>query len=288
MENGLNNNITYLKGVGAKRAETLQKLGIKTVADLLDYCPRTYLDLSKTVSIRDIKDGESVAVRARLITDVSVKRAGRGGSLALYSFLVSDGRDTMQITLFNQKYTAEKLIRGGEYIFYGKGESTGFFNTIKSPLIELPQNAAVLPVYPLTAGVNQKFLRTAIRSALDNYADCIKETLPEDILLKFGLIGRRKAYEKIHFPESAEDSEKALHRFVIEELLHFILGISVLKKKNRKRVSEPLSGPVDMSVFFSSLSFELTGAQKRVINECIDDMKRPLSMARLVQGDVGS
>ena len=107
MENGLNNKITCIKGVGAKRAETLAKLGIETVGDLLDYYPRAYLDMSKTVPIREITDGEPAAVRATLITDVSVKRTGRGGSLALYSFFVSDGVDSMQITLFNQKYTAE-------------------------------------------------------------------------------------------------------------------------------------------------------------------------------------
>ena len=288
MENGLNNKITCIKGVGAKRAETLAKLGIETVGDLLDYYPRAYLDMSKTVPIREITDGEPAAVRATLITDVSVKRTGRGGSLALYSFFVSDGVDSMQITLFNQKYTAEKLMRGGEYIFYGKGEVTGFFRTIKSPIIEPADNASVFPVYPLSAGINQKMLRTSVRAALNEYSGLIKETLPDEIIEKYGLIGRKEAYENIHFPENAEDSKKALHRFVIEELLYFILGLSVLKKKNRKRVSKPLTCPVDMSVFYSSLSFELTGAQKRVINECIEDMRRPLSMTRLVQGDVGS
>lgn len=288
MENGLNNSITGLKGVGAKRAETLQKLGIETIGDLLDYYPRTYLDLSNTVKIREIIDGEPAAVRATLVTDVSVKKTGRGGSLTLYSFIVSDGADTMQITLFNQKYTAEKLMRGGEYIFYGKGEVTGFFKTIKSPLIELPDNAAIMPVYPLSAGVTQKFLRSSTRAALDSCSEHIKETLPDRIIKKYCILSRKEAYEKIHFPKTLADSESALRRFVLEELLYFILGISVLKKKNRKRVSVPLSSPVDMSVFYSALSFELTNAQKRVINECLEDLKRPVSMTRLVQGDVGS
>ena len=121
-------------------------------------------------------------------------------------------------------------MRGGEYIFYGKGEVTGFFRTIKSPLIEFPDNAAILPVYPLSAGVNQKFLRTSTRAALDACSEYIRETLPDNIIKKYGLLSRKEAYEKIHFPKTQNDSQTALRRFVLEELLYFILGISVLKK----------------------------------------------------------
>ena len=226
MENGLNSNITYLKGVGTKRAETLQKLGIETVGDLLDYYPRTYLDLSNTVKIREITDGEPAAVRATLVTDVSVKKTGRGGSLTLYSFLVSDGSDTMQITLFNQKYTAEKLMRGSEYIFYGKGEVTGFFRTIKSPLIEFPDNAAILPVYPLSTGVNQKFLRTSTRAALDACSEHIKETLPENIIKKYD----SWVYILNHITHIAQNTSN-------KELLH---SISIWLSKIRFKISTRL------------------------------------------------
>ena len=104
MEKNLNSDITYLKGVGPKRAETLKKLGINTVGDMLGYYPRAYADLSKTVPISEIADGQQVCVRAALITDVGEKRAGIGGKLTVYSFLASDGKDTMKITLFNRKY----------------------------------------------------------------------------------------------------------------------------------------------------------------------------------------
>lgn len=288
MEKNLNSDITYLKGVGPKRAETLKKLGINTVGDMLGYYPRAYADLSKTVPISEIADGQQVCVRAALITDVGEKRAGIGGKLTVYSFLASDGKDTMKITLFNRKYAAEKLVKGQEYVFYGKGEAIGFFKTVKNPVIEPVQNAAVYPVYPLSASVTQKMLRACVRSALDGFSSEIKETLPEKILEKYDLYPLKEAYEKIHFPANAEEAKNARRRFVVEELLEFILGLSVLKRKNRKRVSAPLEGNVDMSVFYRALPYELTGAQKRVINECISDMKRPAAMARLVQGDVGS
>lgn len=291
MEKGLkslNSSIGYLKGVGPKRAETLKKIGIETVGDLLDYFPRAYVDMRDTVPIRDIADGETVAVRATLVTDVNVKKTGRNGALTLYTFMVSDGSDTMQITLFNQKYTAEKLVRGREYVFYGKGESAGLFRSVRSPVIEPSDSAAVFPVYPLSANLNQKMLRKYVRTAFDDFSGFITETLPRGIIDGHGLLPLKEAYMKIHFPENAEDAEEARRRFVTEELLNFILGLSVLKKKNRKRVSVPLTGPVDMSVFYSALPYELTGAQKRVINECIEDVRRPYSMTRLVQGDVGS
>jgi ATP-dependent DNA helicase RecG len=288
MEKDLNSDITYLKGVGSKRAETLRRLGIFTVADMLSYYPRTYVDMSSTVLISEIEDGQPAAVRATLTTDVSARRAGSGGKLSVYSFMASDGKDTMKITLFNRKYDAEKLERGKEYVFYGKGEAIGFFKTIKNPVIEPSDSAAIFPVYPLTANISQKILRSCVRSALDSCLDGIKETLPEYILEKYSLPTLKEAYKNIHFPSDISMAENARRRFVEEELITFILGLSVLKRKNRKRVSIPLDSDVDMSVFGAALPYELTNAQKRVIDECIRDMKRPFAMTRLVQGDVGS
>ncbi|MBQ6171143.1 MAG: ATP-dependent DNA helicase RecG [Clostridia bacterium] len=288
MEKGLNSDITYIKGVGPKRAETLRKLGINTVADMLGYYPRAYVDMANTVPISDITDGQPVAVRATVTTDVSVKRTGSQGRLSVYSFLATDGKDSMKITLFNRKYAAESIVRGKEYIFYGKGEAIGFFKTVKNPVIEQADNAAIFPVYPLSANVTQKMLRSCARSALDSCLSDIKETLPEKIIEKYGLMPLKEAYEKIHFPSDPVQAQQARRRFVVDELLNFILGLGVLKRKNRKRVSFPLDSSVDMSVFYRALPYELTGAQKRVIAECVGDMQKASAMARLVQGDVGS
>lgn len=288
MEKGLNSDITYIKGVGPKRAETLRRLGINTVNDMLCYYPRAYVDMANTVPISDITDGQPVSVRATVTTDVSVKRAGSKGKLSVYSFLATDGKDTMKITLFNRKYAAESIVRGKEYIFYGKGEAIGLFKTVKNPVIENADNAAVFPVYPLSANVTQKTLRSCARSALDSCLSEIKETLPEKILEKYGLLPLQEAYEKIHFPSDLSQAQQARRRFVTEELLNFILGLGVLKRKNRKRVSFPLDFSVDMSVFYNALPYKLTGAQNKVISECIGDMKKASAMARLVQGDVGS
>jgi len=288
MEDNLLKSVTAIKGIGSHRAEALENLNIRTLRDIFDYYPRAYLDMKNLTPIANLRDGETAAVKARLETGVLEKKTGLGGKLTLYSFVVSDGDEEMSLTLFNQKFTAQKLEEGKEYIFFGKAEVIGFHKTIKNPIIEPADGAEIKPVYPLTAGVSQNLLRNSIKIALDGYIDSVSETLPEEIVSEFSLMSIKEAYKSIHFPQSTEDAEKARKRFITEELLYLILGMNILKKKNRKRTSMPLDKPVDMKVFTDSLPFSLTNAQKRVISECLNDMKKPFAMARLLQGDVGS
>ena len=290
----LTDRIETLNGIGSKRAEILGAAGIRTVGDVLENFPRTYLDMSKITPIRDTEDGQITAVRGKVVTGVSEKRSGPGGRLTVYSFVVSDNTGEVTVTLFNRKFTAEKIKKDDILLLYGKVTASGFFRSMSSPLIEEPDRAEILPVYRLSEGLSQNIMRKTAKQALaalesSAFESTGIETLPTDICEEFGLIPLKDALEEIHFPKSEELLRKARQRLIIDELLRFMLGMSVLRRKNRAKKAVPLLDSKNSpETFFAALPFEPTNAQKRVIGECLNDMKRPVATARLIQGDVGS
>lgn len=280
----LEDNVMYLKGVGPKKAEQLAKLGIYTVNDLISHYPTNYLDISRPVAIADTQLDENSAVYATVVKKSRPIMIRKG--MTLYKLIVTDGVNDMPVTIFNSKYLYDSLREGQSYILYGKVSGNFTSREMSSPQVISPSSDKILPIYPLTEGITQKFLRDIIKRALSFLSgDC--EILDKSLLLKTGLIPEADAIRLIHFPKSADDIEAARKRLAFDELLTLMLGMKALKVQN-KRTTGCVMKQLPIDEFYSVLPFVPTNAQKRAIDECLADMTRSVPMNRLILGDVGS
>ena len=279
-----NTNIRYLKGVGEKRAKDLHKLGIDTVGALLRYYPRGYEDWSAPKPIADCRPGEKVCVKATLVTKVSEEKKRPG--MVLYRFAAEDadgGR--MTVTLFNTRYLAMRLHEGSTYLFLGKMGENSFWPEMTSPEIAEVGAAKICPVYSLTAGISSKIIAKFVRAALA--VGLPEDPIPADILAKERLCSLAYALENIHFPHDSEALERAKKRLVYEELFVLQTALGLLKHKRRSSTGITVTDDC-RAEFIAAMPFELTGAQRRAIGECMTDLQSGRVMNRLLQGDVGS
>lgn len=276
--------IRYLKGVGEKTARLYNKLGIFTVDDLIRHYPRKYLDYSNTVFVKDAPPDTPVFIKATMITPVKESMIRKG--LTLYKCNFSDGETVIRVTIFNNKYLAKALRTFDDYILYGKVEKTFTSASMTSPQIERADKAEVHPVYPTTEKLSVKAISNSVRNALALVGK-IPETLSDDILKKYDLVSLDFATRQIHFPTDEKNIEPARHRLIFDELLTLQLGLLKLKEKDVKGNSCKIKKDFT-NEFYSLLPFTPTGAQKRAVADCIEDMQSDRMMNRLIQGDVGS
>lgn len=275
--------ITYLKGVGPKRAELYKKLGIETVEQLTELYPRDYVDFTDTVTVNGAEPGDVCAIRAVVVRKTSP--FNQYAKTALYKAELADDAGRITAVFFNTKYSFEKLEPGREYIFYGKIGGDLVRKQILSPLFVSPEEKGLFPKYPLTAGLTNNMISANVKTALAVVKR--EDRLPQEIRGRFGLIGAEDAVRKIHFPKSRAEYSEARRRLVFEELLTLRLGLAMLRGRGRN-LSGAVMTDIDMSAFYSSLPFTPTNAQRRAVDDCVSDMKRLYPMNRLIQGDVGS
>lgn len=275
--------ITYLKGVGPKRAELYKKLGIETVEQLTELYPRDYVDFTDTVTVNGAEPGDVCAIRAAVVRKTSP--FNQYAKTALYKAELADDTGRITAVFFNTKYSFEKLELGREYIFYGKIGGDLVRKQILSPLFVSPEEKGLFPKYPLTAGLTNNMISANVKTALAVVKR--EDRLPQEIRGRFGLIGAEDAVRKIHFPKSRAEYSEARRRLVFEELLTLRLGLAMLRGRGRN-LSGAVMTDIDMSAFYSSLPFTPTNAQRRAVDDCVSDMKRLYPMNRLIQGDVGS
>lgn len=281
----LDSNIQFIKGVGEKRAKLFNSLGIFCVDSLIHFYPRKYEDWSASKNLEAVKSGETVSIKATLITPVKEAMIRRG--LTLFKCKFSDGKNVISVTIFNNKYLAKSLRIYEDYYLYGKIEKSLLNFSMNSPKIEKAENIlAIQPVYPAKEKLTSRSISKIMKTALDELGE-IEETLDDEIMQKYSLISLDKAIKNIHFPNSADDYLPARKRLIFEELLTLQLGL--LKLKSNKKSETALVIKDDYSSEFEKLlPFNLTNAQKRTISECLQDMKSKYPCNRLVQGDVGS
>lgn len=276
--------IRFLKGVGEKRAELLQKKGIDTVGALLRFYPRAYLDWQNITPVSECPEGENVCVRAEITSPVKTVNIRRG--MTLYKFAAADDSGVIEVTLFNRKYLAENLRQGRSYLFYGKLGYGITLRQMSSPEIMPAEYMGIEPVYAATEGLSSKTIEKIMKNALV-YADGMAEVIPQGIREKNGLCDFKTALKSIHFPLERQALESAKRRLVFEELFVLQTGLLFLKRRRRALAGCTVKNNL-LEEFKKTLSFKLTGAQERVINECLTDMMSPRPMNRLIQGDVGS
>jgi len=284
--------VRYLPGVGPKRAFLFKKLGVETVEDLLYFAPRKYLDRREIKEMRYLRNGEEATVLGKVLT----KGTKLTGTKKIFILIITDETDWMELTWFHLPQL-EKLFKIGDKII-ASGKVKIFrgvkqmihpeYEIVDDKKKEILSAGRIIPVYPSTEGLKPRFVRKLVYETLQRYENKITDTLPQEIRRRRGILQRKEAIRKLHFPEELKDAKKARESLVYEELFYFFLNLSKRKKTERKK-SFPLLARNDLTKkLLSTLSFELTRAQKRVIAEIEEDLSKERQMHRLLQGDVGS
>ena len=285
----LSDPITILKGIGPTKAKQFANLNIFTLEDLICHFPRGYEDRTKLVTIEKLEPDVPACFKAMVMNAPRTAHIRKG--LDLTKATVADHTGRLTLTFFNQKFTAEQLQYGKEYIFYGavSGDFIGYNMT--SPVFEALDappvtTRRILPIYPLTAGLSNASVLKAVRQALQ-ICDPPREILPEAVRREHSILSANRAYQAIHEPATMQEAEMAKKRLIFEEFFVFSAGLSLMRASRSAKKTESYVN-LDLGGFYAALPFRLTNAQLRTIDEVVADLQRGAPMNRLVQGDVGS
>ena len=285
----LSDPVTILKGVGPTRAKQFANLNIFTLRDLICHFPRGYEDRTRLVPIEKLEVDVPACFRAMVMNTPRTSHVRKG--LDITKVQVADHTARLSLTFFNNRYAAEQLQYGREYIFYGAvtGDFIGYnmTNPVFEELNSQPVTTRrVLPIYPLTAGLTNSALLKAVRQALA-ICDPPAEILPPEVREAYGILPASRAYTAIHEPASMEEAEQAKKRLVFEDFFVFSAGLSLMRAARAEKKTAPYTN-LDLRPFRAALPFTLTSAQERAIGEILEDFRRGAPMNRLIQGDVGS
>jgi len=289
---GLDAPLTAIQGIGPKSAQTLEKLGLRTLEDLLWHLPRRYDDYSQLKTINRLWYGEEVTIIGAV--DEIHLRPTRGGQRMLVEAVISDGTGALRVTWFNQPWIAERLRPGRAIVLSGRIDQYLGRLTMNSPEWEPLERQQlhtnrIVPVYPLTAGVTAKWLRRVINSVVARLAPRLPDPMPDSILRSADLLPLGLALQQAHFPDSQERLAQAQHRLAFDEM--FLLQLGVLRQKREWTGIASPQMPVDeawIERFRSSLPYRLTAAQEIALADLRADLASDRPMNRLLQGDVGS
>lgn len=304
--------IQYIKGVGPYRARLLGRLRIWTVRDALYYLPYRYEDRRNLKRIKDLTPGCLETVKGKVIslktTEIPQNWKGHEGKkqrrLNILDVHISDGTGIIVAKWFNQPYIKNNFRKGQEIIISGIIKTSYWNNApeMLNPEYELIEDESdfihtsrIVPVYRVTEGLSPRVLRTIMYNVLSSSMDEITDPIPEDIRRDLNLPPLAESLYNCHFPSG--DSDVSLfnryispyhRRLSFDEIFNLEIGVAIIKKGEikEKGISFNPEGRLVRDLL-SRLNFELTSAQKRVIGEILEDMKKPFPMNRLIQGDVG-
>jgi len=286
--------IQYVKGVGPAKKKLLMALGIETVEDILYFFPRRYEDRRNLTPIAQIQVGQCQTITGTILNKFSRKSWHTRKHLT--EIVLDDGGGRVSCTWFNQPYLENYFHPGKKMVCYGRVDIYKNKIQMVSPEYEIIEGEdealslkCIVPIYSLTRGVTQRFLRKLIKSCLEHYGQQLQDELPVSLRNHYKLANIKRSIHNIHFPEDFKDQEEALRRVSFEEFYFFQISIILrrLSITQKKGIAHSIKDAQALN-FISAFSFELTKAQKKVVQEIREDMQRNIPMLRLLQGDVGS
>lgn len=282
--------ITVLKGIGDKTAALFKKLGVETVEELLHNYPRAYDAFEEPVPVGQVREGQIQTVSGQLLKTASVRRFK---NMQIIVTTVKDLTGSLQLTWYNMPYLRTVLQMGKILVFRGRVVKKGNRLTMEQPEIYTPESYGQIvhsmqPVYSQTKGLSNKTITKTVQQALAQ-RQMEQEYLPADLRKKYQLAEYNYAIEHIHFPSDQQELLFARKRLVFDEFLFFLMAVRRLKEKRQDKQSRfVLERRPEIAELVASLPYDLTGAQKKVLEEVQRDLSGGLIMNRLIQGDVGS
>ena len=283
--------LTVIKGVGPQTAQTLERLGLTSLGDLLWYLPRRYVDYSSLKPINRLWYGEVVTVIG--VLDSVEARRTRGGARVIVEAVVGDGSGTLRVTWFNQPWLAQRFRKGDMLALSGRIDQYLGRLTMNSPEWELVERQQlhtrrIVPIYGLTSGLHQKSMRRMMESTIHFWAGRVPDPLPPDIQKSGAWMSFGAALQQAHFPDSWDSLKAAQRRLAFEELLCLQVGVLQQKAEWESAKATAFAVPEAIDAWKSGLGYPLTTAQERALGEILGDLASGRPMNRLLQGDVGS
>jgi ATP-dependent DNA helicase RecG len=288
----LNTPLSNIPGIGTKKKQYFEKIGCLNIPSLLFYFPRKYLDRRFVKKISEVSIDEVVSLKGEIVAcgEQKIKR------LKIINFAFSDGTGTLYLTFFNQEYLKQMLPVGTKVFVYGKIKEFKKNLQIQNPLYEIMDNKKrfnyILPIYSLVSGLTQNNIRKAISYVFLHLSEFPQDILPLPDRMDLNLSNMKFAIKNIHFPQNEVDLDKARKHLIFDEFFKLQVKLLYQKKILQHPEEQFLSvEKIDKTLvdeFEKKLPFSLTGAQKKVLNEIIDDIREGKIINRLIQGDVGS
>lgn len=285
--------VSKLDGIGKVKDAAFEKLGIRTLRDLIYHFPTRYENRGVVTPLAEGKAGMTQSYILTVSTEPKMARLR--GSMTVVKFRAFDDSGSVEIVYFNQPYMRDKFHVGETYRFYGKlTEKLGRYS-LASPVAELYKEGEPLPdlyaVYRLSPPLNKRVLRECVSQALALCKSELYDTVPSDIRSKYSLASLSFALENIHIPETLDALDRAARRLAFDELFETALAVRLMRKKQTKAFATRMVN-TDISPFIKTVPFELTGAQKRAVNDIVTDLSAGEGsdaprMSRILVGDVG-
>ena len=286
--------VQFLSGVGPHRAVLLEKLGLRTAADLLFFFPRTYDDFTQLDQIDSLESDQSANVMG-VVADIDQTISGNGKHI-LY-ILIRQGNKFLRAIWFNQSFMLKRFQAGQRVVFRGKVKLSGGRFQMNHPKVvwldgdqSEGEVTGLSPIYRLTEGISQRQIRSIVSSAVEQFTDLVQEAFPQELRDQSEVCDIASAIRQIHAPKNQSEVDAARNRLVYQELFVLQLALAIRRQRVRLRnVSPPLDmTPKIRSRIFGRLPFELTDSQLSVLEEIATDLRQSYPMNRLIHGEVGS
>lgn len=289
---GLRASVSIVKGVGERMEESFHKLGVSTVNELLYFLPRRYDDYTRLESINRLRPDATATVVGRVVeTEVIIGRNKRRD----FRLVLDDGTGLLNTIFYGQYFLGRYIKKGDQIVLSGQTAVYGSRLQLSNPEwehldVENLHTIGIVPVYPLTEGLKARGLRRLMKTAVEYWAGHLPDYMPEPTLDRGELADLGWALRNIHFPEGWDHLDHARRRMVFDELLLLQLAILGNRRDWQSVPAEALEVPDNFIDDFLGAVFpyELTGAQRRAIDDARRDMTKIVPMNRLLQGDVGS